>query len=163
STHFSVSKQPGVWGHAREYPIRPSLELNFARKVTDRLGVNFNYRLSEKYDDSPREEITWNTTATAPTGMTAPRLQQYHIRQEEKLTHREAFGSKVDYLISDTTHLTVTGQWNWYDLNFTQRGPQFVLGTASTGSGDTFTSGSGAAIQNNVLYREKYGTTWHSN
>jgi iron complex outermembrane receptor protein len=166
STNISLGKRGGVWGHGKEFTLRPSIELNFARKVTPKLGFNVNYRLSEKYDDSPRQELTWVTAATAPTVMTAPRLQQYNIRQEEKLTHREAFASKVDYAISDNTKLMIGGQWNWYDLNFTQRGPSFVLGTGSVANatGTGFTSGaSGASIQNGVLYREKFGTTWHFN
>ena len=165
STNISLGKSGGVWGHSKEYTLRPSVELNYARKVTPKLGFNVNYRLSEKYDDSPREELTWVTAATAPTVMTAPRLQQYNIRQEEKLTHREAFASKVDYDVGENTHLMVAGQWNWYDLNFTQRGPGFVLGTGSVASGATgFTSGTtGSSIQNGVLYREKFGTTWHFN
>jgi TonB-dependent receptor len=164
SSNLSLSKQGGVWGHNKEFTIRPGVELNYSRKVNRQLGVNFNYRLSEKYDDSPRTEYTWATAATAPTVMTTPRLQQYNVRQEQKLTHREAFATKLDYLVSDATKLTFSGQWNWYDLDFTQRGPQFVLGAASTRTGDTFTSGAtGANIQNNVLYREKYGTTVHFN
>lgn len=163
STNLHFSKQGGVWGHNEEYTVRPSLEANFSRKITAKLGINVNYRFSEKYDDSPRTEFTWNTGTAAPTVMTAPRLQQYNIRQEEKLTHREAFAAKLDYHLSDSTKLMVTGQWNWYDLDFTQRGPQFVLGTSSVGSNGTYTSGAGATISNNVLYREKYGTTYHFN
>ena len=163
STNFHFSKQGGVWGHEKEFTIRPGLEANFSRKLTPKLGLNVNYRFSEKYDDSPRTEFTWNTGTTAPTVMTAPRLQQYNIRQEEKLTHREAFAAKLDYHLSDSTKLMLTGQWNWYDLDFTQRGPQFVLGTSSVGSNGTYTSGAGAQISNNVLYREKYGTTYHFN
>jgi iron complex outermembrane recepter protein len=165
SSNFSLSKQGGVWGQGREYVMRPSLELNLARKVNPKLGINMNYRFSERYDDSPRTEFTWVTATTAPTVMTNPRLQQYNIRDEQKLTHREAFATKVDYKLSDRTSLMVSGQWNWYDLHFTQRGPQFVLGTGSVVSGaNTFTSGaSGANINNGVLYRNKYGTTWHFN
>ena len=163
STNLHATRQGGVWGHNKEYTVRPSLEANFSRKITDKLGINVNYRFSEKYDDSPRTEFTWNTGTAAPTVMTAPRLQQYNIRQEEKLTHREAFATKLDYRVSEHTKLMVTGQWNWYDLDFTQRGPQFNLGTASTGTDGTYTSGTGAQIQNNVLYREKFGTTIHFN
>ena len=134
STRASLSKKGGVWGHDREFTIRPSLEMNFARQLSAKLGINLNYRFSEKYDDSPRTEFTWAT----PTS--AARLQQYNLRDEQKLTHREAFAAKVDYLISDQTTLTLAGQWNWYDLNFTQRGPQFVLGAASTGTNGTYTS-----------------------
>lgn len=164
SSNLTLGKTGGVWGHGNEYTIRPSLDLNFSRKINERVGLSVSYRFSEKYDDSPRTEFTWVTATTAPTIMSAPRLQQYNIRDEQKLTHREALASKLDFLISPKTKLSLTGQWNWYDLNFTQRGPQFVLGTASTGAGSTFTSGAtGASIQNGVLYRNKYGTTWHFN
>lgn len=163
SSNFAFTKRPGVWGHDKEYTLRPSLDLNFARKLSETLGVNVNYRFSEKYDDSPRTEFTWNTGTAAPNVFAAPRLQQYNIRQEQKLTHREAFATKFDYRLTDQTKLVVTGQWNWYDLDFTQRGPQLNLGSASTGSNGTYTSGTGAQVQNNVLYREKYGTTWHFN
>ncbi|HYP17016.1 MAG TPA: TonB-dependent receptor [Opitutus sp.] len=164
SSNLSLSKQGGVWGSHKEYTFRPNLELNYARKLTERIGVNINYRFSEKYDDSPRTEFTWNTSTTVPTVMSNPRLQQYNIRSEQKLTHREAFSTKFDFRISDQTKLMVAGQWNWYDLNFTQRGPQFNLGGSSVKSGtDTYTSGAGAQVQNNVLYREKYGTTYHFN
>ena len=176
STNLSLSKQGGVWGHNKEYTIRPSLELNYARRVTSKLGINFNYRLSEKYDDSPRTTAIWYQTssATLPTIFTSqPQLATYSITSEEKLTHREAFATKVDYLISDTTKLSVSGQWNWYDLNFTQRGPRFALGNAGSpivygggsASGDNYTSAPGtiSSIQNIFLYRNKYGTTYHSN
>ncbi len=163
SSNLHFGKVGGLWGHEKEFTVRPSLEMNYSRKLTEKVGINVNYRLSEKYDDSPRTEFTWNTGTTAPTVMTTPRLQQYNIRQEEKLTHREAFATKLDFKLSDRTKFMVTGQWNWYDLNFTQRGPQFVLGTAATVNGDAYTSGTGGQIQNGTLYREKYGTTYHFN
>jgi iron complex outermembrane receptor protein len=164
SSNLTTGRRGGVWGHDEEYTIRPSLDLNFSRKLSERVGLNLNYRFSEKYDDSPRTEYTWVTAATAPTVMTAPRLQQYNIRSEQKLTHREAFAAKLDLITDERTKISLTGQWNWYDLNFTQRGPQFVLGTGSTGANGTFTSGAtGANINNGTLYRNKYGTTWHFN
>ncbi|MGC4071814.1 MAG: TonB-dependent receptor [Nibricoccus sp.] len=182
SSNMSLGKEDGVWGHDKEFVVRPSLELNYARRVNSKVGFNVNYRFSEKYDDSPRNELIWNTTqytyaqvtaGTTPANIfqaAAPRLQEYRFRNEQKLTHREAFAAKVDYLITDQTKLTVSGQWNWYDLMFTQRGPQFVLGTnstvanAATRNGDSFRSGlAGASISNGTLQREKYGTTVHFN
>lgn len=164
SSNMSFGKESGVWGHGEEYVIRPSFDVHFSRKLTDKVGLSLTYRFSEKYDDSPRTEYTWVTATTAPTVMSAPRLQQYNVRDEQKLTHREAFAGKLDFKLTDRTSLMVSGQWNWYDLNFTQRGPQFVLGTGSTGSNGTFTSGSsGVNINNGVLYRNKYGTSLHFN
>jgi iron complex outermembrane receptor protein len=167
STNLHFDKQGGVWGHEKEYTIRPNLELNVARKINEKVGINFNYRFSEKYDDSPRHEFTWNQLAPSgsnPGINVAPLLQQFNIRQEEKLTHRESFATKVDYRISKSTKLFVAGQWNWYDLNFTQRGPFLILGNASTRNADgSYTSGAGASFSNQTLYRNKYGTTWHFN
>ncbi|HEU5080150.1 MAG TPA: TonB-dependent receptor [Opitutaceae bacterium] len=172
STNVSLSKQGGVWGNEKEYLIRPSVEMNYARRITDKLGININYRLSEKYDDSPRTTANWNV-ASNPTGTNTiftgtPRLLNYAVRSEEKLTHREALAGKLDYHLSDTTRISISGQWNWYDLNFTQRGPTFGFGTSATVTGDTYTSGAGTgaaagSITNGVLYRNKYGTTWHFN
>ncbi len=162
STNVSVGKEGGVWGHNTHYLIRPSVELNFSRKINPKLGLNLNYRLSEKYDDSPRTEFAYVNAADVFTGA---RLQNYNVRSEEKLTHRQAFATKVDYKLSDNTTLMMSGQWNWYDLNFTQRGPGFILNTASTrnADGSVFTSAANGSISNGVLYRNKYGTTIHFN
>lgn len=165
SSHLALGGRGGLWGHGKHATYRPNVELNLSRKLSPKIGLNVNYRLSEKYDDSPRTEFTWNTSTAYPTVMTNPRLQQYNIRSEQKLTHREAFATKLDFIVSDRTKLMVSGQWNFYDLDFTQRGPQFVLGANATKTGDdTYTSAtSGAQVSNNVLYREKFGETWHFN
>ncbi|HEX2855813.1 MAG TPA: carboxypeptidase regulatory-like domain-containing protein [Opitutaceae bacterium] len=168
STNFSFGRESGVWGSGKEFVIRPNVDLTYARRVNSKLGINFNYRFSERYDDSPRTELTWVTAtpASAATAIwTAPRLSQYNVRTEQKITHRESFASKLDYLISDDTKLTVSGQWNWYDLYFHQRGPQLVLGnnaTSSGGANPTFTS-TAPIVRNDLLFRNKYGTTWHFN
>ena len=57
-TNLHFSKQGGVWGHEKEYTIRPSIDLNYALRVNSKFGFNVNYRLSEKYDDSPRTTAT---------------------------------------------------------------------------------------------------------
>ncbi|PTY08105.1 hypothetical protein DB347_00520 [Opitutaceae bacterium EW11] len=173
STNFSLGKKSGVWGNDSHYLVRPNLEMNYARRITDKIGINFNYRFSERYDDSPRIEYGWVTATPggASTSLwSAPRLASLNVRTEQKLTHREAFATKLDYHVSDDTKLILSGQWNWYDLHFHQRGPQFAFGNASTRSGlgtdteSTFTSAStGYSVGNNVLYRNKYGTTWHFN
>lgn len=162
STNVSLSKEGGVWGHNSHWLVRPSVELNFSRKLNAKLGLNLNYRLSEKYDDSPRTEFAYVNAADI---FTAPRLNNYNVRSEEKLTHRQAFASKLDYKVSDDTALMVSAQWNWYDLNFTQRGPSFVLNTGGTrnSDGSFFTSAANGSITNGILYRNKYGTTLHFN
>src|SRR6478609_1833014 len=162
STNVEFGKSGGVWGHSEEYLIRPSIELNYSRKLSKKVGININYRLSEKYDDSPRTEFAY---VNANDIFTAPRIQTYNIRSEEKLTHRQAFATKLDYKLSDDTSLMISGQWNWYDLNFTQRGPSFNLNTGATRSADgsVYTSAANGTINNGTLYRNKYGTTLHFN
>ena len=170
STNVAFGRETGVWGSDAEYVIRPNLDLNYARRINEKIGFNINYRFSERYDDSPRTEITWNqatpASAAAATLWTNPRMTQYNVRSEQKLTHREAFAGKLDYHISDRTKLIVAGQWNWYDLLFNQRGPQLFLGAGSTTSGGdnpTFSSAGATNVRNDILFRNKYGTTVHFN
>ncbi|HWA27774.1 MAG TPA: TonB-dependent receptor [Lacunisphaera sp.] len=162
STNVGFGKEGGVWGHHTHWLVRPSAELNFSRKINAKLGVNLNYRLSEKYDDSPRTEFAY---VNANDIFTGARINNYNIRSEEKLTHRQAFATKVDYKLGDATALMFSAQWNWYDLNFTQRGPSFVLNTNATRNSDGafFTSASNGSITDGTLYRNKYGTTLHFN
>lgn len=169
STNFSLGKESGVWGNKKEFVVRPNLDLNYSRRIGQKFGINFNYRTSERYDDSPRTEINWAQTGAAGANLwTAPVMEQYNIRTEQKLTHREAFATKLDYHLSDATKISFSGQWNWYDLHFHQRGPLLILGTAAsaTRSGPledpSFTS-TAPIVRNDVLYRNKYGTTLHFN
>ena len=176
STNISFEKEGGVWGHNTHYLIRPSVDMNYSRKLTDKIGINFNFTGSRKNTmtrRARRRRGTCRRTPRARPRFSPPRRAwaPTAIRSEQKLTHRQAFASKLDYLISDSTKLTLSGQWNWYDLNFTQRGPTFAFGTNATANGDSYTSGTGAAvtapqpgpIPNGVLYRTKYPTTQHFN
>lgn len=159
STNFELKKVGGVWGNRKEFPVRPSLEANISRKLSDKVGINVNYRFSDKYDDAPRTIENWTISGTTPT------LGSYTVQDEQKLTHRESLAAKVDFRLSDQTKVFVAGSWNNYDLLFTQRGLVFNLGTNSTLAGDTVTSGTTGTrtITNNILQRRKYGDTYHFN
>lgn len=159
STNFSFSKQGGVWGNGKEYTVRPSLEANISRKISDKVGINVNYRYSDKYDDAPRTIENWTLSGTTPT------LTSYTVQDEQKLTHRESLAAKIDFILSDQTKVFVAGSWNNYDLLFTQRGLVFNLGTGATISGDTVTSGTTGTrtINNSILQRRKFGDTYHFN
>ncbi len=159
STNFSLGKEDGVWGSGKEYVIRPNLDLNFSRKITPKVGLNLGYRFSEKYDDAPRLIENWTLSGRTPT------LTQYTIQDEQKLTHRESLGTKLDFRPTDATSLFIGGQWNYYDLLFTQRGLVFNLGSNSTRSGDTVTSGTAGTrnVTNSQLQRRKHGDTYHFN
>ncbi|MFT3868393.1 MAG: TonB-dependent receptor [Nibricoccus sp.] len=171
----ALSSQAGTWGGSEHHVVRPNMDMNFARRVSDKFGFNLSYKLSERYDDSPRTEYTWLTTAAAASGTAAtnpltladPTLSVYNQNNEQKLTHRESFGAKLDYFITDSTKLTFSGQWNWYDLTFSQRAMTYTFGTNSVvnlpGIENNQAAGSGRSIANNVNQRRKYGTTTHLN
>jgi TonB-dependent receptor len=167
-TAVSAEKESGTWGHGSHYNIRPNLEANYARRFSDKVGFNINYRLSEIYHDSPRSTLAWLYTGPG-VSVQDPTLLSYIQNNEQKLTHRESVASKVDWKISDRTQLTLSGQWNWYDLLFTQRALAFTfvganaVPTTNAPGANTSNSGTGRAIQNQFLQRAKYGTTLHFN
>ena len=162
-SNYKLFKETGgVWGPSKHATVRPSYELNFSRKITDKIGLNLNYRSSDKYDDAPRTIENWTLSGTTAT------LGSYTVQDEQKLTHRESLAGKVDFKISDSTKLFVAGSWNKYDLLFTQRGLVFNLGSNATLSGISevsVTSGTSGTrtVQNSILQRRKYGDTYHFN
>ncbi|MFT3783020.1 MAG: TonB-dependent receptor [Nibricoccus sp.] len=171
----ALSSQANTWGSNEHYLTRPNLTMNYARRINSKLGVNLSYKLSERYDDSPRTEYTWLTTNSGTTGtapantlsLTDPTLATYRQANEQKLTHRESLGAKVDYVISDSTKLTFSGQWNWYDLTFTQRSMIYTFGTNGVinlpGAENNQAATSGRSIAIDTQQRRKYGTTTHFN
>jgi iron complex outermembrane receptor protein len=208
STALTLDRRANTWGKGGHFTIRPNFNVNFAKRIGDKFGFNLNYSLSEIYNDSPRTAYTWtiNTTglinAAVPGGPTPvviggntyqsygtkataddPALQTYFMNNEQKLTHREALAGKIDYAISDSTKLTFSAQWNWYDLTFHQRGVQFNLGTTASGivnlvgatqnaansvasivtSSGALGSSAGRSIQINDNQRNKYVTGIHFN
>jgi TonB-dependent receptor len=212
SSRLTTSRQDGTWTRGGHYVTRPNLNLNYSKKVSSKLGFNINYSLSEIYHDSPRTAYTWLVNSLGsmsdlvaagtvhPTTITAngaqytsygstttaddPTLATELMNNEQKLTHREALAGKIDYKISDSTQLSFSGQWNWYDLTFHQRGIQFNMGTTTTGiqniqgsNGNLANSvastintttgavgaGSGRSIWENDQQRAKYVTGIHFN
>jgi len=179
STHTSLSADEGMWGKGKHYSIRPNFNVNFAKRVSEKFGFNINYQTAEIYHDSPRTSYVWLASGAAGSGtgsggaaptVADPNLNTYTQTNEQKLTHREALASKIDYKISDSTSLTFSGQWNWYDLTFQQRANVFNFGTTATGGlnnvpgADVSTaSGSNRSIQILPSQRNKYVTGLHFN
>lgn len=179
STDLSLAKQTGKWGNGKQFTTRPNFNFNFAKRVNDKFGFNVNYQFSEIYHDSPRTAYTWLVYAPGSTQSTAgvvgealtlqdPTLLTYVQTNEQKLTHREAFASKIDYHISDSTKLTFSGQWNWYDLTFQQRANTYNFGSTGTitnlpGIGSSQAASSGRSIQTSPSQRNKYVTGLHFN
>jgi TonB-dependent receptor len=181
STRTKFSAESGTWGKGKHYPFRPNFNVNFAKRVSEKFGFNINYQTAEIYHDSPRTQYTWLASGAAGSGAGAggaaptvadPNLNAYTQTNEQKLTHREALASKIDYNISDSTKLTFSGQWNWYDLTFQQRANVFNFGTTATGGlnnpdGANVSVASGNAANRSIQIlpsqRNKYVTGVHFN
>jgi hypothetical protein len=51
--NFTLSKR-GAWGHGEKLLVRPNIDLNYARRLSEKVGINVSYRLSEIAHDYPR-------------------------------------------------------------------------------------------------------------
>ncbi len=146
--------------------IRPNADLNYSRRLSDKVGVNFSYRLSEIAHDYPRAGYSWNFTANGAT-LSNPYLASLQMYDEQKITHRESFSTKVDVRAGPHTRLSFTGQWNWYDLTFNGRSITFASGTPAAGftpnrvtSAPTTTGTGNGNVTTDVSQRNKYGPTY---
>jgi iron complex outermembrane receptor protein len=163
SENVTLSKR-GAWGQGEKRLVRPNADFNYSTRLSENVGVNVNYRFSEIYHDAPRSEFAWDFRPASGASADNPYLRTYQLRDEQKLTHRESFATKFDFRLSERTTFSLSGQWNWYDLVFTQRGPVFDTGTAPAsrdGQNAVTSRPAVGTITNGVLQRNKYGTTWN--
>jgi iron complex outermembrane receptor protein len=158
--NLTFSKR-GAWGEGKKLLVRPNADLNFSRRVSDKVGINISYRLSEVTHDYPRAGYSWNFSANGAT-LTNPYLASLQMYDEQKITHRESFSTKVDFRPAPRTKLALTGQWNWYDLTFNGRSITFNSGTPAAGftpNRVVSTAGTGN-VTTDVSQRSKYGPTY---
>lgn len=151
----------GAWGEGKQLLIRPNADLNYSRRISDKVGFNLSYRLSEVSHDYPRAGYGWNFTANGATPSN-PYLATIQMYDEQKLTHRESLSAKVDFRAGPRTKLSFTGQWNWYDLTFNGRSITFNSGTPVAGftpNRVVSTAGTGN-VTTDVSQRNKYGPTY---
>lgn len=160
SENLTLSKR-GAWGNGKKLLIRPNADLSYSRRLSDKVGINISYRLSEITHDYPRAGYSWNFTANGAT-LTNPYLATLQMYDEQKITHRSSYSTKVDYRPAPKTKLSFTGQWNWYDLTFNGRSITFNSGTPAPGftpNRVVSTPGTGN-ITTDVSQRNKYGPTY---
>jgi TonB-dependent receptor len=160
SENLTFSKR-GAWGNGKKLLIRPNADLNYSRRISDKLGLNISYRLSEITHDYPRAGYSWNFTANGAT-TSNPYLTSLQMYDEQKITHRESLSTKLDFRPAPRTKLSFTGQWNWYDLTFNGRSITFNSGTPAAGFNPnrvTSTPGTGN-VTTDVSQRNKYGPTY---
>lgn len=155
-------KKRGAWGDGKQLLIRPNADLNYSRKLSDNVGVSISYRLSEVSHDYPRAGYSWTFTGNGATP-TNPYLASLQMYDEQKITHRESFSTKLDWRITPQTKASFTGQWNWYDLTFNGRSITFASGTPVAGFTPNrvqSTPGTGN-VTTDVSQRSKYGPTYY--
>jgi iron complex outermembrane receptor protein len=158
--NFTLSRR-GAWGEGPQFLVRPSADLNYSHRLTNNLGINVSYRLSEIAHDYPRAGYSWNFSANGATPSN-PFLSSLQMYDEQKITHRESLSTKVDYRPAPRTKLSFTGQWNWYDLTFNGRSITFSSGTPVAGftpNRVVSTAGTGN-VTTDVSQRSKYGPTY---
>ena len=164
---LTLSKTPG-WGQELTRKILPGVDLNYATRLTENLGLNVSYKNSQLFNDYPRSSYSWDYNPADGGTPANPILTSWNLQNEQKVTRRQGFSTQVDYRLGPKTKLSLLGDWTYYDLIFTDRtttvntGTVTALATTSTpASGSTF---NGLAGKGSVTFQEinraKSGTTW---
>jgi len=171
-TALTFDKTEG-WGQEKTRKILPGFDFNYAARLRENLGINLSYKNSQLYNDYPRSSYSWQYNPASGGSPTTPWLNSWNIQNEQKNTRRQSLSGQVDYKLAENTKLSFNGQWNYYDLLFTDRVITLTPGNASAalalaapvtyGYGGTYIGQAGlgsAALQ--TINRSKSGVTWSS-
>ncbi len=169
STAITLKKTPG-WGQEMTRKILPGVDLNYATRLRDNLGIALSYKNSQLFNDYPRSSYTWEYNPNNGGLPINPALTSWNLQNEQKDTRRQSLSGQVDYKFDDNTKLSVTGMWTYYDLLFTDRvvtvntGTLDPLSTTATptryGNGTvTGRAGAGSVVMG-TINRWKSGVTW---
>lgn len=162
-------KRTEGWGQRLSRKITPGVDINYAKHLGEKLGVNISYKNSQLINDYPRSSNTWEYNPANGGSPTAPALTSWNLQNEQKLTRRQSFSTQVDYKFTDRTKLSLLGDWNYYDLLFTDRvvtvntGALAPLATTSSPafSGTTVNGIAGkGSVAMQTINRKKTGVTW---
>lgn len=171
-TALTFDKTEG-WGQEKTRKILPGFDFNYAARLRENLGINLSYKNSQLYNDYPRSSYSWQYNPASGGLPTTPWINSWNIQNEQKVTRRQSLSGQVDYKLAENTKLSFNGQWNYYDLLFTDRvitlapgNPSAALPIATQvtyGFGGTYIGQAGlgsAALQ--TINRSKTGVTWSS-
>ena len=166
-TQLTTAKTPG-WGQELTRKILPGIDLNYAKRVSQDLGINISYKNSQLFNDYPRSTYTWEYNPANGGTPTNPLLTSWNLQNEQKDTRRQGFSTQVDYRLGDHTKLSLLGSWTYYDLIFTDRTTTVNTGTATalaaTSTPFTGTTFNGLPGKGSVTFQEinraKSGVTW---
>ncbi|MCX6955925.1 MAG: TonB-dependent receptor, partial [Verrucomicrobia bacterium] len=157
------------WGQEKTRKILPGIDLNYASRLTPNLGYNLAYKNSQLFNNYPRSSYSYQYNPASGGNADKPGINNWNLQNEQKNTRRQSISGQVDYRLAERTKVSFNGQWNYYDLLFTDRvltiTPGALPALSTTGAltydGRTFTGpagGGSAAIQ--TINRSKSGVTW---
>ncbi|HKB90953.1 MAG TPA: carboxypeptidase regulatory-like domain-containing protein, partial [Opitutaceae bacterium] len=122
-------KKTEGWGQEKTRKILPGIDVNYSFHVGEKLGFDIAYKNSQLFNDYPRSSYTWEYNPANGGTPTNPVLTSWNLQNEQKDTRRQAFSTRMDYKLSDTTKISLLGDWNFYDLLFTDRVVTINTGT----------------------------------
>ncbi len=161
-------KKTAGWGQEKTRKILPGVDLNYATRVSENLGLNLGYKNSQLFNDYPRSSYTWEYNPANGGTPTAPILTSWNLQNEQKDTRRQALSGQVDYKLGENTKISLLADWTYYDLIFTDRTTTVNTGAlaalATTSTPNTSATLNGLAGKGSVTFqtinRSKTGVTW---
>ena len=171
STNLSLDKTEG-WGQEKTRKILPGVDLNYASRLRENLGINLAYKNSQLFNNYPRSSYSWQYNPASGGTPEHPWISNWNTQNEQKDTRRQSLSGQVDYKVDDNTKLSLNVGWNFYDLLFTDRvitvtpGNKAALATTSATNFGTNGYYFGDAGKGNVslqmINRWKSGVTWNA-
>ncbi len=160
------------WGQEKTRKILPGVDFNYASRLRENLGFNVAYKNSQLFNNYPRSSYSWQYNPASGGTPDTPWINNWNLQNEQKDTRRQSLSGQVDYKLAERTKLSVNGQWNYYDLLFTDRtttitpGNLAALGTTGAvafGNGGVYQGAAGAGnVTFQTINRSKSGVTWSS-
>src|ERR1044071_9772256 len=166
-------KKTEGWGQEKTRKILPGIDLTYAARLRDNLGINISYKNSQLFNDYPRSSYSWQYNPASGGSPTNPWISNWNLQNEQKDTRRQTISGQVDYKFADNTKLSFQAGWNFYDLLFTDRtttvtpGNKTALNQAGAAAipayNGTYNGAAGAGnVQFQMINRWKSGVTWNA-
>jgi TonB-dependent receptor len=117
---IDFQKTPG-WGQGLSHKLMPGFDVNFATRLRENLGMNITVSDSQRYTNMARSEYIPEFNPANGASPDNPALSGWHLLNEQKVTNRRGASGKLDWRPAPRTKISLNGQWNWFDMTFSQR------------------------------------------
>ncbi|HRE82372.1 MAG TPA: TonB-dependent receptor [Opitutaceae bacterium] len=165
---ITTGKTPG-WGQGLNHKLLPGFDANYSTRLNENLGFNLTVSDSQRYTNMARSEYIPEFNPAngglplnpAPTG--------WHLLNEQKNTNRRSASGKVDWRPGARTKISLSAQWNWFDMIFSQRDLRvftgalapLAVGQSPAYSGNSITGlPSRGSVPLNQVQSWKHGVTY---